>query len=138
MNHPFDIFRVFQHWAWAEHVVVERHVIMVSHKERTLQAFQQRFFSDVRIGIVDKDARIHITVGIDVKIPFSAGNAAFYKFRVILEIHGEKRLRCPVLPDPPAKKHRIVSCVPKISQQIIYVNFFYYEFVLLTKKNRRF
>ena len=49
MNHPFDIFRVFQHWAWAEHVVVERHVIMVSHKERTLQAFQQRFFSDYDI-----------------------------------------------------------------------------------------
>ena len=39
-----------------------------------------------------------------MKIPFSAGNAAFYKFRVILEIHGEKRLRCPVLPDPPADK----------------------------------
>ena len=99
MNHPFDIFRVFQHWAWAEHVVVERHVIMVSHKERTLQAFQQRFFSDVRIGIVNKDARFRVTVRIDVELVSSAGYAASDEFPVILEVHDIDLLSAPARAD---------------------------------------
>ena len=56
-NHLAQQLRVFQHGARAQVVLVERLAIVVRHEERRLQDFEQCFFADVGIGIVDEHAR---------------------------------------------------------------------------------
>ena len=56
-NHLAQQLRVFQHGARAQVVLVERLAIVVRHEERRLQGFEQCFFANVGIGIVDEHAR---------------------------------------------------------------------------------
>ena len=65
---------------------------MICHENRALQCFQQCVIINVGIGIMDKYARIHITVCIDMEITSSTCNTSAYIFCVILEIHAENRL----------------------------------------------
>ena len=56
-NHLAQQLRVFQHGARAQVVLVERLAIVVRHEERRLQDFEQCFFANVGIGIVNEHAR---------------------------------------------------------------------------------
>ena len=55
-NHLAQQLRVFQHGARAQVVLVERPAIVVRYEERRLQGFEQCFFANVGIGIVDEHA----------------------------------------------------------------------------------
>lgn len=66
-NHLAQQLRVFQHGARAQVVLVERPAIVVRHEERRLQDFEQCFFANVGIGIVDEHARVGVT-GVDIQV----------------------------------------------------------------------
>lgn len=66
-NHLAQQLRVFQHGARAQVVLVERLAIVVRHDERRLQDFEQCFFANVGIGIVDKHARVDVA-GVDIQV----------------------------------------------------------------------
>lgn len=66
-NHLAQQLRVFQHGARAQVVLVERLAIVVRHEERRLQDFEQCFFANVGIGIVDKHARVDVA-GVDIQV----------------------------------------------------------------------
>lgn len=66
-NHLAQQLRVFQHGARAQVVLVERLAIVVHHEERRLQDFEQCFFANVGIGIVDKHARVDVA-GVDIQV----------------------------------------------------------------------
>lgn len=67
-NHLAQQLRVFQHGARAQVVLVERPAIVVRHKERRMQDFEQCFFADVGIGIVDEHARVGVAAGVDIQV----------------------------------------------------------------------
>ena len=67
-NHLAQQLRVFQHGARAQVVLVERLAIVVRHEERRLQDFEQCFFADVGIGIVDEHARVGVAAGVDIQV----------------------------------------------------------------------
>lgn len=67
-NHLAQQLRVFQHGARAQVVLVERPAIVVRHEERRLQDFEQCFFADVGIGIVDEHARVGVAAGVDIQV----------------------------------------------------------------------
>ena len=89
LDHPAQAFRVFQHRAGAQHVVVARLIVKVGHEQRALERFKQRVLMDIHIGIVDEYARLDVALGIDVQIAAASGNAAVNILRVVLEIDGE-------------------------------------------------
>lgn len=66
-NHLAQQLRVFQHGARAQVVLVERLAIVVRHEERRLQGFEQCFFANVGIGIVDEHARVDVA-GVDIQV----------------------------------------------------------------------
>ena len=66
-NHLAQQLRVFQHGARAQVVLVERSAIVVRHEERRLQDFEQCFFANVGIGIVDEHARVDVA-GVDIQV----------------------------------------------------------------------
>ncbi len=66
-NHLAQQLRVFQHGARAQVVLIERLAIVVRHEERRLQDFEQCFFANVGIGIVDEHARVGVT-GVDIQV----------------------------------------------------------------------
>lgn len=66
-NHLAQQLRVFQHGARAQVVLVERPAIVVRHEERRLQDFEQCFFANVGIGIVDEHARVDVA-GVDIQV----------------------------------------------------------------------
>lgn len=59
--------RVSRHGARAQVVLVERPAIVVRHEERRLQDFEQCFFANVGIGIVDEHARVGVA-GVDIQV----------------------------------------------------------------------
>lgn len=67
-NHLAQQIRVFQHGARAQVVLVERLAIVVRHEERRLQDFEQCFFANVGIGIVDEHARVGVAAGVDIQV----------------------------------------------------------------------
>lgn len=67
-NHLAQQLRVFQHGARAQVVLVERLAIVVRHEERRLQDFEQCFFANVGIGIVDEHARVGVAAGVDIQV----------------------------------------------------------------------
>lgn len=67
-NHLAQQLRVFQHGARAQVVLVERLAIVVRHEERRLQNFEQCFFANVGIGIVDEYARVGVAAGVDIQV----------------------------------------------------------------------
>ena len=84
-------------------IAVEWLIIPVCHKQGLPERIQQRDFPDIRAGIMDEYARLHIAVGIDMAIVPSACNAAAYKLSIILEVHGIDWLatfHCPDFPYP--------------------------------------
>lgn len=66
-NHLAQQLQVFQHGARAQVVLVERLAIVVRHEERRLQDFEQCFFANVGIGIVDEHARVGVA-GVDIQV----------------------------------------------------------------------
>ena len=66
-NHLAQQLRVFQHGARAQVVLVERLAIVVRHEERRLQDFEQCFFANVGIGIVDEHVRVGVA-GVDIQV----------------------------------------------------------------------
>ena len=69
VNHLPEQVGIFQHGAWPQMVFIEGLAIVVGHENGSLQAFQQRFFPDVRVRIMDKHAGVHVPVRVDVEIP---------------------------------------------------------------------
>lgn len=67
-NHLAQQLRVFRHGARAQVVLVERLTIVVRHEERRLQDFEQCFFANVGIGIVDEHARVGVAAGVDIQV----------------------------------------------------------------------
>lgn len=67
-NHLAQQLRVFQHGARAQVVLVERLAIVVRHEERRLQDFEQCFFANVGIEIVDEHARVGVAAGVDIQV----------------------------------------------------------------------
>ena len=67
-NHLAQQLRVFRHGARAQVVFVERLAIVVRHEERRLQDFEQCFFADVGIGIMDEHARVGVAAGVDIQV----------------------------------------------------------------------
>ena len=92
--------RIVQGRTWTEHIVVPWLVVMVSHEQRRLIRFQQSFFPDIRIRIVDKRAGLNVSVGVDMAVAAPAGNASAHILSVIPEIHRKNRLCPAILPDP--------------------------------------
>ena len=54
---------------------------------------------DVGVGVVDKDARLHIAGGVDVGILATAGNAAVDVLAIVLEVDAEDGLAAGVAAD---------------------------------------
>ena len=67
---------IFQHRAGEQVVVIEGLSIVISHKNRRFQRLQQRHIPNVGVGIMDKDAGIHIAVDVDMQISPSSRNAS--------------------------------------------------------------
>lgn len=67
-NHLAQQLRAFRHGARAQVVLVERLAIVVRHEERRLQDFEQCFFANVGIGIVDEYARVGVAAGVDIQV----------------------------------------------------------------------
>ena len=63
-----QLFGIFKHGTRAQVVLVERLAIVVRHEERRLQDFEQCFFANVGIGIVDEHARVGVAVGVDIQV----------------------------------------------------------------------
>ena len=93
-------FRVLQHGAGAQHILIERLAVMVGHKEGAFQRVQQTAIVDVHIGIVDEHTRLHITSGVDMQIVSAPGDTAAHILGIILEVHAEDRLSLPETAHP--------------------------------------
>ena len=96
-HHLPQLFRVFQHRAGAQHVVVEGLSVVIGHEHRPPQAVQQGFFPDVGVGVVDEYAGVHVAVGIDVEITPATGNTPAHILPVILEVQQENGLGVAVV-----------------------------------------
>ena len=77
---------IFQHRAGAQMVAVEGLTLAVELEQRLLQAFQEALFPDIRAGVMDEHAGLHITRGVDMAIDPAAGHAAAGKLAVVLEV----------------------------------------------------
>ncbi len=84
--------RVLEHRAGLEHVVVKGVVTTICLEDGLLEALEQRLLLDVDVGVVNKDAGLHVAAGVDVAIHTAAGDAAAHVLAVILEVHGKDRL----------------------------------------------
>ena len=71
--------RIVQDRTGTEHIVVPWLVVMVSHEQRRLIRFQQSFFPDIRIRIVDKRAGLNVSVGVDMAVAAPDGNASVHR-----------------------------------------------------------
>ena len=60
---------------------------------------QQGLFTDVGVRVMDKSARLNVTIGIDMQIVAATSNTAVYKFRIILKVNCENRLCATVFAD---------------------------------------
>lgn len=79
-NHLAQQLRVSRHGARAQVVLVERLAIVVRHEERRLQDFEQCFFANVGIGIVDEYARVGVAVCVDVQVAESGAQSRIFEF----------------------------------------------------------
>ena len=79
-NHLAQQLRVSRHGARAQVVLVERLAIAVRHEERRLQDFEQCFFANVGIGIVDEYARVGVAVCVDVQVAESGAQSRIFEF----------------------------------------------------------
>ena len=61
-----ELFRIFQHRAGTQMVVVERLVVMVSLEDRASQSIQQTAVVNIYVGLMDKYAGLHITFRVDM------------------------------------------------------------------------
>ena len=84
--------RVLKHRARAQHVGVPRVVLAIGLEDRLLQALEQRLVLDVGVGIVDEDARLHVSPGVDVAKDAPSRYTAADILAVVLEVHGKDRL----------------------------------------------
>ncbi len=98
-DHAAEFLWIFQHGTRLEHVLVEGLSIMIRLEQGRAQPFQQRFFTNIGIGIVYKYTGIHITVGVDMEVTASARDTPAHKFSVVLEVHGKERLALAQIPD---------------------------------------
>ena len=85
-HHPGQQLGVFQHGTGAQVVAVKGLPLPVQPEQRLLQALQEALVADIRAGIVDKNAGLHVARGIDVAIDAAAGYAAAGKLAVVLEV----------------------------------------------------
>ena len=83
---------VLQHGAGAQHVVVPGVVLAVGLEDGLAQAVEKVLVLDVGVGVVDEDARLHVTLGVDVAEHAAAGDAATHVLAVVLEVHREDGL----------------------------------------------
>ena len=67
-------------------VAVKGLPLPIQPEQRLLQALQKALFPDIRAGIVDKHAGLHVARGIDVAVDAAAGYAAAGKLAVVLEV----------------------------------------------------
>ena len=99
LDHLAQQLGVLEHRAGAQVVVVEGLALVVLLEQRLLQALQQALVVDVRVGVVDKDAGLHVARRVDVGILAAAGNAAVDVLAVVLEVNAEDRLAAGVAAD---------------------------------------
>lgn len=76
IHHLRQFALVIQKRTWAQHVVVERLVVMVGHEQRALIRLQQCLLTDVGIAVMDEGAGLDIAAGVDVQVAPSARDAA--------------------------------------------------------------
>ena len=67
-DHLAQQLGVFQHRAGTQMVVVERLALVIFLEQGLLQALQQALVVDVGVGVVDKDAGLHIAGRVDVGV----------------------------------------------------------------------
>ena len=118
-HHLPQLFRILQHRAGTQHILIERLTVVVCHHHGRLQRFQQCFLANIGIGIMDENTGINITVGINMEVTASACNTAAHIFRVILEIHGKQRLRGPVMADTAVGFRSLLRCRHQFRGRII-------------------
>lgn len=82
-------------------VAIEGLVVVIGHKQRRLESFQQGFFSDIGVRVVDKRTGFHIAIGVNMEIVTASCDAAAYILAVILKINREDGLGGTVLPHFP-------------------------------------
>ena len=80
-------------------VFIPRLAFVIFHKQGGLQRLNQGAILDIDIGIVDKCAGLHVTVGIDVQVMAAARDAALDIFAVVPKIEREERLLLTGLPN---------------------------------------
>ena len=84
-------------------IFVEGLTLPIFHEDRLTQAVQEGHFIDVRPGVVNENAGLHVACGIDVAVVFPPRHAAADELAVILEVNGKELLAAlqPTdLPDP--------------------------------------
>ena len=99
LDHLAQQFGVFQHRAGTQMVVVEGLALVIFLEQRLLQALQQALVMDVGVGVVDKDAGLHVASRVDVGVLTAAGNAAVDVLAVVLEVDAEDGLAAGVAAD---------------------------------------
>ena len=99
LYHATQTFRIFQHRTRLEHIIIKGLTVVIGHKQRRLICFQQGLFTDVGVRVMDKSARLNVTIGIDMQIVAATSNTAVYKFRIILKVNCENRLCATVFAD---------------------------------------
>ena len=119
LYHFRQFVRILQHRTRFQIIVVERHISVVCHEQRTLHSLQQCFFPNVRIRIMDEGTRIDVAVRIDVKVSSSAGNASVNVFAVILEIDDEQRIFRTILPHAVHGFHPLFRCRQQLRRSIV-------------------
>ena len=80
LYHATQTFRIFQHRTRLEHIIIKGLTVVIGHKQRRLICFQQGLFTDVGVRVMDKSARLNVTIGIDMQIVAATSNTAVYKF----------------------------------------------------------
>ena len=80
-------------------VVVERLALVIFLEQGLLQALQQALVVDVGVGVVDKDAGLHIAGRVDVGVLTAAGNATVDVLAIVLEVDAEDGLAAGVAAD---------------------------------------
>ena len=73
---------------------------MVCLKQRRTKAFQNRFFTNIGIRIMDKYTWIHVAVCVYMEVPSPASNTSADKFSIVLEIHREQGFPFAIVANP--------------------------------------
>ena len=119
MYHHFQHLWVLQHGAGPQMITVERLMVVIGHEQRRLKSFQQGFFSDIGVGVVNKGTGLHIAVCVDMEIVSASCNTSAHILTVVLKIDREDRLGGAVLPHLPVHEFPLFRIWQQVSDCLI-------------------